>query len=290
MYTHTTGEYNTAIGHSSLNKNETGEYNTAIGHQALYTNTTGGYNTSVGYEALLYNKTGVRNTSVGYEALRANTTGERNTAVGTAAGDDITTGSQNTAIGAYTYAGTTGMYNTSLGYGATCITAGSTGVFTLGDSNVTNLRCNDTSISALSDARDKADIENLTIGLDFIRALKPRIFKWDKREWYAKKDENDKTIRDEIGRFILEKEPDGSKKQDKWVANFIAQEVLEVQKKFNAEYLEIVTGTEHGYQYEMAPLRFYAPLVKAVQELADKLDVAYKEIEILKGNKKLKSK
>ena len=48
----------------------------------------------------------------------------------------------------------------------------------LGDSNIATLRCNTQSISSLSDRRDKTDIVDLPVGLDFINTLQPRKFKW----------------------------------------------------------------------------------------------------------------
>ena len=51
----------------------------------------------------------------------------------------------------------------------------------MGNSNVTELRCADTTISSLSDARDKTDIIDLPWGLDFVDSLRPVQFTWDRR-------------------------------------------------------------------------------------------------------------
>ena len=85
---------------------------------------------------------------------------------------------------------------------------------TLGNSSVATLRCNVTSITALSDARDKKDVEDANIGLDFINDLRPVKFVWDTR--------------------------DGAKKDIKEVG-FIAQELDEVQQKHGVEdHLQLV--------------------------------------------------
>jgi trimeric autotransporter adhesin len=80
----------------------------------------------------------------------------------------------------------TGSFNSSIGYNANPSAAGSAGQFTLGDANITNLRCNDTSISALSDSRDKTDVINSPYGLDFINTVRPVQFLWDTRDGNAK--------------------------------------------------------------------------------------------------------
>ena len=82
---------------------------------------------------------------------------------------------------------------------------------TLGNGFVTSLRCNVQTITSLSDMRDKKNIKELSLGLDFITKLKPRQFNWDKREWY------DNNI------------SDGSKMKEAPTAGFIAQELDDAQ-------------------------------------------------------------
>ena len=65
-----------------------------------------------------------------------------------------------------------GNYNTVLGSGAKTSANSSSGEFVLGDSNISNLRCNDTSISSLSDRRDKTDIIDSPFGLTFLKSLR----------------------------------------------------------------------------------------------------------------------
>jgi len=60
------GNYNTAIGHQSLQANTTASNNTAVGYQALYSNTTGGSNVANGQSALYYNTTGSGNIGIGF--------------------------------------------------------------------------------------------------------------------------------------------------------------------------------------------------------------------------------
>ena len=51
----------------------------------------------------------------------------------------------------------------------------------LGNSSVTSLRCQDTSISSVSDERDKKDIVDSTYGLDLLKTFRPVSFTWNKR-------------------------------------------------------------------------------------------------------------
>ena len=176
LYTNSTGTNNTAVGVAALNKNETGVGNTAMGVQALYTNSTGVYNTAIGNYALLTNSTGSYNIAIGVESLNKNETGINNTAMGAQALFS-NTGDYNTAIGYSALStNTTGINNTAIGYDADGSSATVSNEITLGNSSVTTLRCQVTTITAISsDRRDKTEIEALTIGLEFIRKLKPVI-------------------------------------------------------------------------------------------------------------------
>jgi hypothetical protein len=245
----TSATENTAVGVNALKANTTGTNNTAIGYESLKSNTTGEFNIAVGTIALNSNTTGRINIAVGSAALNSNTTAEFNIACGFFSGSGITTGTNNTCIG--NYAGnniTTGSNNTCIGDFSTASSSTGSNEVTLGNSSITALRCNVQSISSLSDKRDKADIKELDSTLHLIESLKPVIYKWDKREWY------DNGI------------SDGSKKDDKIHAGFIAQDLKELQEQHNMKYLNLV--------YESNPEKLEAtygnlipPLIKTVQEL-----------------------
>ena len=241
---------NIALGKSALTNNTTGVNNTAVGVQALTANTTGNANIAVGSNALLNNTTGINNTAVGLSALYANTIGYNNTAVGLNAGLNITNGIQNTAVGQSAGSNiTTGDNNTCLGYNAEPPAAGTSNSFTLGNGAVSNLRCNDTSISSLSDARDKTNIEDIPYGLDFINALRPVKFDWNRRDGTFKN-------RKDLG--------------------FIAQELDEVEEQFNSHDYTRLVHKENPDKWEADPMKTYPILIKAIQELSA-------EVERLKG-------
>ena len=131
----------------------------------------------------------------------------------------------------------------------------------LGDNNISNLFCADTSISS-SDSRDKTDVASFNIGLAWIEALRPVTYRWDRRTWYGTKSEPFGT-------------PDGSKKRTKTHIGFLAQEALEVEKangygSSNDDSL-VVNLTEDGMSYGMKYERLVPILVNAIKELSAKV-------------------
>jgi hypothetical protein len=189
-------------------------------------------NTGIGFSSLTNLTTGYCNTAVGWRSLTSITTGHHNSALGLQSGSNINTGSNLTC----------------LGYNAHPTSGSATNQITLGNNYVTSLRCNVTTITSLSDARDKKNIKNLNLGLDFLMNVKPRLFNWDRREWY---DDN---------------VSDGSKIQETPTAGFVAQELDEVQKTQNAEWLNLVLK-DNPEKLEATPGNLLPIMVKAIQEL-----------------------
>jgi hypothetical protein len=182
-----TGQFNTAFGSGSLVFNVSGTGNTALGVNALAQNQTANNNTALGREALALNTTGFNAVASGYNALRSNTSGDSSVAYGTSALLNNTTGSNNTGIGTTALlANTTGNNNTSVGVnsnvaagnlnnatalGANAVVDASNHV-RIGDANVTQIG-GQVAFSNLSDRREKKDIRDLSLGLDFVKALRP---------------------------------------------------------------------------------------------------------------------
>ena len=229
LVANTTGAYNTAVGVGALNANTSGGANTASGTYALQSNTTGGSNMASGTNALLNNTTGSYNTASGLAALRDNTTGSGNTASGQAALINNTTGSGNVGIGYGVASSTITVSNEVNIYNGT-VTARFQGAAA--------------AWSFVSDARDKSDIEPLTLGLEFITGLQPRKFKWDIRDCDVDK--------------------------GKEASGFIAQEVLEVVEVCNAGYTGLV-DTNNPDQYTVATGNLIPILVNAIKELTTRL-------------------
>lgn len=255
LYSNTEGENNSTVGYNSLYSNTTGNNNSVLGAGALYTNTTGYNNTVVGSGSLYLNTTGYSNSAFGGNSLSQNTSGENNSAVGNSSLSFNTIGSANSAFGASAGSSvTTGSNLTLIGYNAQPYAGTSSNQITLGDANIIALRCNVQTITSLSDARDKKNIQDLKLGIDFLMKLKPRLFNWDRREWY---DNNTS---------------DGSKMQNTPTAGFIAQELDKVQMSEKAEWLNLVLK-ENPNRLEATSGNLLPIMVKAIQDLKKENDV-----------------
>ncbi len=249
----TTGYENSALGQTSMNSNSTGFENSAFGSYSLNSNSTGYQNSSFGRRSMNNNQTGILNSAFGWNALYGNSTGFQNTAIG---GGSLlnNNGNYNTAIG-YNSGSTitTGANLTCIGIDAAPTTPTALNQVTLGNQFVTSLRCNVQTITSLSDARDKKNISELSLGLDFITKLHPRQFNWDKREWY------DNNV------------SDGSKMTETPTAGFIAQELDELQQTAGAEWLNLVLK-DNPDKWEATYGNLLPVMVKAIQELKSEND------------------
>ena len=205
LQNNTTGNYNTACGSSALFSNTTGTQNTACGVNALQNNTMGSYNAACGVNALQNNTTGNYNTACGQGALQSNTTGTQNTACGVNALQNNTMGSYNAACGVNALVNnTTGTYNVACGQGAMnfniaggnynfsgCVGLGYDSRCSadyqnqVGGSGTTTYVYG--TVQNRSDVRDKADVRDTVLGLDFIEHLRPVDYKWDLRDDYFDK-------------------------------------------------------------------------------------------------------
>jgi hypothetical protein len=254
----TGGNNNLAIGSQSLYSNNTGFSNLAIGNGAMVGNTSGSNNLAIGLNSLGSNSNGYQNLGLGENALQANTSGFGNVSIGLSSLFSNTTGSQNTAIGAAAgFLGTpmTGSNNLILGYFATPSSAIVDNEITLGNSFITSLRAQVTSITSLSDQRDKRDIIPIAEGLDFIKQLKPVTFTWDTRD----------------------KAKVGIKS-----AGFIAQDLLALQKASAiGDNLDLVSEN-NPEKLEARYANLLPVMVKAMQEQQAIIEQLKLEIEALK--------
>jgi len=279
----TTASNNTAVGRNALAANTTGTQNVSVGTAALDANTTASYNTAVGYNALGTNTTGDDNVAIGTQALTACTTSDANVAIGASAQPQSTTSEKCVSIGYLAgYQITTGDNNICIGTDAGRTGSPGGAVQTasnqlcLGDENITHSFVQvDWTIS--SDQRDKTDFADLDIGLDFVKALEPGTYKWDKRSKYIGKDDPSADL-DTVTH-------DGTHKEDWLDVGFKAQAVEALEKAAGytlSDKTKLVTSlTENGKQYGLQYSKFVPILVKAVQELST-------EVEALKAQPKCK--
>jgi hypothetical protein len=178
-----------------------------------------------------------------------------NTIFGIGSGRGIS-GSNNTVAG-YSAATTltTGSNNTIIGYGANSSTATVSNEITLGNSSITALRCAVTTITSLSDARDKTNIEPIPAGLDFVDRLNPVKFTWNMRD-------GGKIGIDEFG--------------------FVAQELVSAQQSAGINYPNLVSS-DNPDRLEASYTTLVPALVKAIQELKALVTEQRSEIEALKS-------
>ena len=271
----TTGIYNCAYGYAALGANVSGYYNVAIGGRsalascvsgignvavggsfALSSLDDGDYNVGIGYFAGQDLEGGSNNVLIGRQAGLNIVDADSNVCVGYASGNDISSGAVNTCVGFN--AGntlTTGSNNTLLGRDATPSAADVSNEITLGSSSVATLRCQQTSISALSDARDKDEIQDLSLGLDYIQQVRPVEFVWQMRDGAV---------------------------TDKKDFGFIAQEMQAVEDANDAPWVRSVLRNNPD-RLEVAPAQLLPIAIKAIQELSAQVDEMKAEIAAIKG-------
>lgn len=343
LFANVSGYRNTAVGANALLSN-TASSNTAIGAAALTSNTIGSSNTASGADALLGNINGARNTAVGSNTLPSNTSGNNNTAVGANTLASNTTGSSNTslgygslynsinavantAVGALALLNNTGNNNTAVGFNAllnntTFTNVGGFGYdaqvtasnqIRIGNSFITSVTCQ---TNAWSDGRDKADIRDTVLGLNFINELRPVDYKWDYREDYRTSPPNsvikplelkedasdeekekyavelaayeayvvikDKWLEDSKLKNITH---DGTHKRTRFHHGLIAQEIKSVIEKTGVDFGGFQDHSIDGGDEAMTIgyNELIGPMIKAIQELSQKLDNALTRIEVLEN-------
>lgn len=245
------GDNNIAIGTNALRRCN-GDGNVIIGNQAQASATACDSTESVivGYRAgSLTTGFANYNTFIGGNAGYSNGNAKgSNTYVGHSAGRYFSGATNTTIVGADTGgssgAQATGSNNTLLGYQAALSTNTVSNEITLGNSSIATLRCQVTSITALSDARDKTDIEDLPVGLDFVNELRPVKFTWNMR--------------------------DGGK-VDQPDTGFIAQDLQSAQETMGVDIPGLVYDT-NPEKLEAAYGKLIPILVKSIQELTAKVN------------------
>jgi hypothetical protein len=316
MQLNQTGGSNTAVGYAALRDGTAPNSNVAIGFSALRTN-NGAYNVAVGSSALILNTSGARNTALGYETLQtiSFSTSSDNTAVGssalglsnaaqnTAVGSrsllNLTSSAAVTAVGYQALSALTSSTNNAAGFGANTAVTGANQV-QLGDSATTTYVYG--TVQNRSDARDKCDIRDTVLGLEFIKALRPVDYRWDMREYYresfdtlpkppeAPDSQADQSVVDgyqlKYDEFVKQKDAwiarnklanissDGTKKRNRFHHGLVAQEVKQLIDSLDVDFGGYqdhkVAGGEDvlsiGYD------ELIAPLIKAVQQLNAKVE------------------
>jgi len=280
----TTGQYNTAVGHNALDVDVAGDGSTAVGYQALtaQTGTDGTVGaTAVGYLAGKMNESGISSTFLGWksgpQSPGSKLTGDNNTSVGAEAGGALAgAGHSNTFVGSQAgLTTTTGVENTCLGFNADIQDATATNQIVIGN-NITGTKDNavfigndsshiendfntDATWNHSSDVRQKTNIQDDVLGLNFVNDLRTVTYTHKSpsefpEEWTAYNPDDT--------------EPMGG---GKTIHGFIAQEVKEALDKAGCDTFSGWSVDPDGRQ-RVSFEAFVMPLIKAVQELSAKVE------------------
>lgn len=224
-----------------------GRYNIAIGSEAMkkYYRVTNACvavedddNIFIGACAGCNAVNSFRNIGIGIGAARSLSNATDNIFIGEFAGSTINCGDNNIVLGAEA--------------NASCCFARCE--ITLGNFSVQNIYSTATSISSLSDCRDKKNISDLCFGIDYINAMNPVSFTWDHRDSSVEK----RGLKD-IG--------------------FIAQELEALESDLSSTYLTRMILNGDPDRKEAAPLRTYPIAIQALRELATELDQLEAEVD-----------
>jgi hypothetical protein len=139
-----------------------------------------------------------------------------------------------------------GCNNTIIGCGAAASTTTVSNEITLGNSSIATIRAQVTTITSLSDARDKCDVITLNSGMDFLREVRPVKFTWNMRD----------------GAKVGQRE-----------TGFIAQELRSVLEASDIRpwLSDLILANEDDSRLEAAPGKLLPLMVRAIQELEDRI-------------------
>ncbi|WP_165699083.1 phage tailspike protein [Chimaeribacter arupi] len=244
-----------------------GDFTVAVGWKALL-NSTGTNNVGIGQQALLATTTGTGNVAVGSGALVTNTSGANNTAIGNNSGRLTQTGSPTAVL-----TNTTTVGNDARVSDSNQVQLGNSATTTYVYGTVQNR----------SDSRDKTDVENTKLGIDFIMGLRAVQGKWNLRDDYyevveeetGELDENKQPIIKRTVTFNEEAYKKETKKRTREHQWFIAQEVQALLEKLG---IEDFGGLQHHSVnggddvYSLGYDEFIPPVVNAIQSCWKRLD------------------
>ena len=282
------GDNNVAVGPFTLSNFTSGFWNTGVGYQALANSTSNYSNTAMGYQSLYAISTGSRNTAIGVLALQNNSSGSLNTAIGESAGFDLLNGNNNTYLGALANSpiGSQISNATAVGYGATVATSNT---MRFGNNEVGSIG-GFVNWTALSDGRFKYGVQENVPGLDFIKQLRPVTYQLAideiSRELEEKRGDKKRPTPNGIDATQLESDVQKNmESRSTRYSGFIAQEVEAAANKLGYRFSGVDAPKNNDDFYGLRYAEFVVPLVKAVQELNQQLELAKRENELNKKDK-----
>ncbi|MBM7600417.1 hypothetical protein JOC34_002808 [Virgibacillus halotolerans] len=219
---------NVAVGASAMRYGQ-GNFNVAIGQQSLQDNSGGSNNVAVGYNSAKSLKSATSITALGYNALNNSSMDGLSNITGVGQNSSVTASNQ----------------------------------IQLGNSSATPTAFNP--LQVRSDRRDKLDIEDTQLGLNFINKLRPVQYRTNFREAYIDYDKDGNPVN---------LKNDGSRAGTRKHQGLIAQEVKQVIDDIGIDFAgyqdhKIGGGQDvHSLGYE----ELIAPLIKSIQELSEQVN------------------
>lgn len=183
---------------------------------------------------------GTENIAIGFRALRANSSGIRNIALGA-------------------YAIQTSNADWRIGIGYNSVPSATCGHITWGNSSNNTCNCFYGAWYYGSDGRDKTNVETLpeSLGLDFIKKLRPVSYVWDTRDQYVQECGFEYGTKD--GSLT------GTRKHYGVIAQELKQAVTELSETFDGLLYD---DKKDAYRLKYETL--IAPLTKAIKELDER--------------------
>ena len=275
----TDGSDNVFVGSLAGVSNYAGYKSVLVGENAGYFKQVRGVGMGVGAQRLGNNYDSValgvasfcqsgtlcKQTGIGYRAGRVHT-GTGVVAIGYAAASN-SAGNCLTAIGANTARFYSRPNVVGLGFYAYIYPGPGCNQFQIGRYNIPATSYIRTAWTNVSDLRDKTNVENLpnNLGLNFIRKLRPVTFKFDVRMEYMYKCGFEYGVKD------------GTLKSSKTNYGFLAQQIEETAKELNVKF-DGITYNDHSDVYRLKTTELLSPIVKAIQELNNELDIIEQQI------------
>jgi hypothetical protein len=275
LYNTTQGIENTALGALSGYYNTTGNNNTGLGFRTNYSNQVASGNTAAGVDALFAATLGA-NTAIGGLALSKTTASMYNTVIGYNSGSAYDMGYNNTLIGANCDISTPGLYNViAIGQDVTCTASSQARIGNAATGSIGGYA----DWTSFSDGRYKKEVSETIGGLDFVMKLRPVTYHLDVA-----------SINSHLNRGLARQVNASMAKplQEKATTRFtgfVAQEVEAVGSQSGYSFTGLEKPSNQNSVYGLRYDEFMAPLIKAIQEQQQQLQVLKKEnAELIRMN------
>jgi hypothetical protein len=140
-------------------------------------------------------------------------------------------------------------------------------------------------IQHTSDARDKIQIQDTVLGLNFITILRPVDYKWNFRKDYTNVTSEVEEVNGVFNPITEQLPNDGSKTRRRFHHGLVAQEVKESMDKLKVDFGGYQDHSINGGddQLTISYTELIGPIIKAIQELKVEMDQLKYELQLIKS-------